>query len=83
MGILSKLAKTAAKKIASMPPKKTTKTKKKPNFKKGNTRSIFKKQGPGQAKTQKATEGQRRYRVGQAKGAVVVSSVLALANKTF
>ena len=34
MGILSKLAKTAAKKIASMPPKKTTKTKKKPNFKK-------------------------------------------------
>ena len=71
MGILSKLAKTAAKKIASMPPKKTTKTKKKPNFKKGNTRSIFKKQGPGQAKTQKATEGQRRYRVGQVKGAVV------------
>ena len=36
--------------------------------KKQNTRSIFKKQGPGQAKTQKAVEGQRRYKVGQAKG---------------
>ena len=36
--------------------------------KKQNTKSIFKKQGPGQAKTQKAVEGQRRYKVGQAKG---------------
>ena len=36
--------------------------------KKQNTKSIFKKQGPGQAQTQKAVEGQRRYKVGQAKG---------------
>ena len=36
--------------------------------KKQNTQSIFKKQSPNQAKSQKATEGQRRYKVGQAKG---------------
>mgnify|MGYP003140038553 FL=1 len=36
--------------------------------KKQNTKSIFRKQGPGQAQTQKAVEGQRRYKVGQAKG---------------
>jgi len=36
--------------------------------KKENTQSIFKKQSPGQARSQKATEGQRRYKVGQAKG---------------
>tara|TARA_A100001515_G_C4480131_1_gene179791 strand:- start:68 stop:613 length:546 start_codon:yes stop_codon:yes gene_type:complete len=36
--------------------------------KKQNTKSIFKKQSSRQAKTQKAVEGQRRYKVGQAKG---------------
>ena len=36
--------------------------------KKQNTKSIFKKQGPGQPQTHKAVEGQRRYKVGQAKG---------------
>ena len=36
--------------------------------KKENPKSIFRKQGPGQAKTQKAVESQRRYKVGQAKG---------------
>ena len=36
--------------------------------KKQNTQSIFKKQSANQAKSQKATEGQRRYKVGQAKG---------------
>ena len=40
--------------------------------KKQNTKSIFKKQGPGQAQTQKAVEGQRRYKVGQAKGLLQV-----------
>lgn len=36
--------------------------------KKQNTKSIFKKQSSRQAQTQKAVEGQRRYKVGQAKG---------------
>tara|TARA_Y100001973_G_C5136628_1_gene300677 strand:+ start:436 stop:882 length:447 start_codon:yes stop_codon:yes gene_type:complete len=68
MSIASKLASKLAKKF----------TKKKPNSK-GNTKSIFRGQSSNQAKTQKATEGQRRYKVGQVKGAVVGgSAVLAV-----
>ncbi len=68
MSIASKLASKLAKKV----------TKKKTDSK-SNTTSIFKKQGPRQAQTQKATEGQRRYKVGQVKGAVVGgSAVLAV-----
>tara|TARA_R110002020_G_scaffold204461_1_gene408536 strand:- start:1049 stop:1615 length:567 start_codon:yes stop_codon:yes gene_type:complete len=36
--------------------------------KKQNTQSVFKKQSANQARSQKATEGQRRYKVGVVKG---------------
>ena len=68
MSIASKLARGVAKKL----PKKKTDSK-------GNTKSIFRGQSSNQAKTQKATEGQRRYTVGQVKGAVAGgSAVLAV-----
>ena len=68
MGFIGKLAKAAARK---MPKKKTDS--------KGNTISMFRGQSPKQAQTQKPTEKQRRYRVGQAKGFVAgAGSVLAV-----
>ncbi len=66
MGIASKLARTMARKVASRP----TKSKKPRVSSKKNTTSIFKKQSAAQAATQKATQGQRRYKVGRAKGFV-------------
>ncbi len=72
---LSKLKKVAelAKKAKDAAKKAT----KKNVDSKGNTTSPLRSQSTNQAKTQKPTENQRRYKVGEIKGAVKATAVIA------
>ena len=72
MAGISKAA-AALKKVAELAKKVT----KKNVDTKGNTTSPLRSQSTNQAKTQKPTENQRRYKVGEIKGAVKATAVIA------
>jgi hypothetical protein len=72
MAGISKAA-AALKKVSELAKKVT----KKNVDTKGNTTSPLRSQSTNQAKTQKPTENQRRYKVGEIKGAVKATAVIA------
>ena len=72
MAGISKAA-AALKKVAELAKKVT----KKNVDTKGNTTSPLRSQSTNQAKTQKPTENQRRYKVGELKGAAKATAVIA------